>query len=1778
MDTKNKKSFLKNFLATTSAIAVIAGASSAMGDRTTNTAGGDATFANGNGSINITNFSGVGGAPDFSNGDTFHFSKANASTTASAVTIASIDMNNIAAGTFTVAHDASLGSTVDVAGNGVNKLNVIVNDGKALKLTGSAGIDAVNNAIAANSYGALGNITLGSGTGLSKLTIDSSTTLGGTINSDATKTGVIEINIGKAVVFDGALGKNNSIAEMRLLGLNSEVTLNESSTVGQIILTTGTATLNLKDGKEITGVVRGSAADSGVFNLEGGGKISGVVGGGIVNLLEVNLNGAGDVDFDDCVFAKTLKIADAGANAKFNNGDFKGNISFAADGTVTVADGVKVVGKIDSPTTLRFGTVIFSGDGEVTDEIGETKILKLIKVTGGKGKVVTLHDSQFDTLELTNGAVVRVSDQTEVDKLVISHTDSNVEVADGEIFSFSGIQSQDIKGGVKNIVFVGNDSQLYLSDENGKKPIYTISDEALDTGNASRGIISLFAGGTDGMGLGIDSLVTVQGEALGGVNSFAKISIEGDKKVRLENKGFNADLLRIDAGSTLEYAPTVDVSFNLATFGDDASTMKLEAVTADRTFTQNKNIDPGANDRGTIILHSVAGKKLTLTAAGGVKTLGVAGGAGGIHELDVTGSGTSEVTDQVDLTNILTLNVKNGATLDAKHKGVAAIAAINIGEAAGAGTLIIDANADYDLNTGSNISYKHASSWVKLTNSTAGDKTVKLDQTLAPGGVPTDLFGSLEINSNGTNKLNMDFANAATIGTSAILRLNELKISGDKETKIDPDIFAKTINVTSTGDVEFAGVVDSGGNSVINFNAAGNTKFSENVSATTIAYGNNARIVTVEDGKTLTTEAITSNVGGGSELILAGDTTLATADAANPIALDRIKTGANGNNAIINSGQYTVTDIQLLHAGGATKFADGFVLNGGFNVAGGAAGKLEFLGDARINGNIGSAGNAAGAITVAGNNKTLQIKGSVTATSLDGVANAGDTQDLKFINTVADVTVTGTVGATKVFKQIEFNGGKKVTFAGAGDLRAPTTLLFSATGEVETDGFDLGATAITKTANNSTLHVNINQAITGNIAAFGLLNVKGDKTVTLNTANFLAGITAENNNEVTVDFIHAAAATAVKSVGTNAKKVKLLKFTETGTVTGDAYATKIEIEGGKVATFGDVVKVGAGDLNLGDATSIATFNKVGLDVDFNIRGGGIVNFNEVTINNALGADGARLARANFTADTTLSADLHSNVISFVDKKIDLTKAVKLDGAATFAGSEINLGSHDMTMVGGNVTFTGAAKINTKVTDKTFDLGNLVAGQGSTITLVGLGNTLVINLDDAGIVPVNDTTLKLITKEGTGTFAIDLAKVTVTATSAFSEWKKSIVSNELILTNVTKIEKVLEDDANKAGLSDVIPEDVRNIFANFVPGTEGHEFIKSIDKMDSPNRADASARLANTTSNEVQQSTFESIKEISEIVSNHIAETTGFQTNAASFGPSNKTVSGASSGDEYDRYGIWGTPFYSKSTQKKRGSSSGYKSTSYGGTVGLDTKANEDLMIGLAFSAMNSEIRHKDFKSGDKTKINSYLLSAYANHQFSNNFFGQGVFSIGSSTADNKENRRVSNTQISTAVGKYNSMIFSSEVLGGYNHAVSDQLVVSPMIGLNYSRINSAGYKESGNAGTPLLEVNKKASHKLDIVGGVKVDAAPFMVNDVAISPNAHAFVRHDLIGKGAKVSAKLSGLSTISENAKLQKTFYSVGAGLNAAYGSMDYGVSADANFANKYVGLQGSLKLRVNF
>jgi len=531
-----------------------------------------------------------------------------------------------------------------------------------------------------------------------------------------------------------------------------------------------------------------------------------------------------------------------------------------------------------------------------------------------------------------------------------------------------------------------------------------------------------------------------------------------------------------------------------------------------------------------------------------------------------------------------------------------------------------------------------------------------------------------------------------------------------------------------------------------------------------------------------------------------------------------------------------------------------------------------------------------------------------------------------------------------------------------------------------------------------------------------------------------------------------------------------------------------------------------------------------------------------------------------------------------------------------------------------------------------DLGNLVAGAGSNITLNG---TLAVEVDALAAVPVNGQKVTLIQKNG-GTLNLNLNSITVTKNGgAFAKWRQEIATDgSLILTNESQVAEASRNAAVSQGLEDVITDEVAQAFEDFEPGTQGHDIVSVFNKfllsdgsVDKPALADGQARLANTTANEVVGATFEDVATMTDHINARMFDVASFtpvfvptpdissvgQTQGASFTPaatlptgkvrqftnpstddrsnanidapkskgtkvSANELSGIAAGDESDRYGIWATPFYSKSTQKKRGSSSGYKSDGYGGTFGFDTRASEEMIVGLAVTAMNTDIKHKDFKSGDKTKVGTTLFSAYSNYQFGNHWFGQGVFSVGSSKVKNKEQRRISTTAYSIASSEYSSMTFASELIGGYNHLVNNQLVLTPMFGLGYSRINDSSYQETGS-GPQLLSVTKRASHKLDLVGGLRVTGLPFIVGEVSLTPEIHGAIRHDVIGKGSKVDAKIPGLPKLpSEKAKLQKTYYNLGASLKASYGMMDYGVAADTMFAKKYLGVNGSVNVRMNF
>ena len=789
------------------------------------------------------------------------------------------------------------------------------------------------------------------------------------------------------------------------------------------------------------------------------------------------------------------------------------------------------------------------------------------------------------------------------------------------------------------------------------------------------------------------------------------------------------------------------------------------------------------------------------------------------------------------------------------------------------------------------------------------------------------------------------------------------------------------------------------------------------------------------------------------------------------------------------------------------------------------------------------------------------------------------------------LTVVGALGTTNKFKEFQFSG-EKVTLP-AGFVTDKFNFTNPLGTEVATTGANVlqnRAVANTNGGNKITVNENqiINQALGTPLNPFGTIHItNGDKTIEIQTADFHAGVTTAAPDAGTVIFNFADAKSL--GLGEDIARLNKVKFTITGSVKGDIFAKDAEVALGQTANIAGSIKgesmrlVGAGSTN--NFTEDAVMDTA---ITADVPGEGIVNFEKkAEVSKAI----TDVREVNFNVDdgateVILSEGIKSLTTNFKKSKTSITKDLTLDGIANFNGTDISFGQKDLTITG-PLNMDGDVVINT-TGDANSKVGNLVTNNNeNNITLNG---TLKININDDSIpIPANGQELILILGNTNG---IDLLKITsVSNNNKFSEWNVGRKNGNLVLTQESQVQEVIQTLAEEFGEETLVNKETGQAYEDSLPGSPAGEFIREVGLMDDKRAFEALERASNTTTLIQAETSARIIKETDEIITSRITNLT--TPKFAVFGPQspspirrtsdNGAVStGLSAGDDPARYGAWGNPYYSDNTQKRLSNTSGYRAKSYGGTVGFDTKTNDETVLGAAFTLVRTDVKHKDFKAGDTTKIDSMIFSLYGVKQINDKWFTQGVVSFGSAKVKGSEKRFHTNTITEIAKSRYNSTSYAGDFIAGYNHLLNNNVVINPIGGLGYTLVNDKRYKESGTTHQN-LDVTRKASQRLELIAGLRGVFRPFNINNTEVTTELHSFVRHDLIGKDPKVQIKHEGASKGTglipvNKSKTNRTFYSVGTSINAIHGLIEYGAGYDLNLSKKYVGHQGSLKLRVNF
>ncbi|QQV75714.1 hypothetical protein H6P87_01278 [Rickettsia tillamookensis] len=276
------------------------------------------------------------------------------------------------------------------------------------------------------------------------------------------------------------------------------------------------------------------------------------------------------------------------------------------------------------------------------------------------------------------------------------------------------------------------------------------------------------------------------------------------------------------------------------------------------------------------------------------------------------------------------------------------------------------------------------------------------------------------------------------------------------------------------------------------------------------------------------------------------------------------------------------------------------------------------------------------------------------------------------------------------------------------------------------------------------------------------------------------------------------------------------------------------------------------------------------------------------------------------------------------------------------------------------------------------------------------------------------------------------------------------------------------------------------------------------------------------------------------------------------------------------YGVWVSPYYGKAVQKAFNGLSGYKAKSTGGSVGVDTVINDNIVLGAAYTRVDTKLRYQNAKSGNTTKVGTNMGSIYGLYNFVNNWFVEGVTTYSRSDIKTNELRNIIGGY-ETAHGKYHSTSYSGQIVGGYNY-LWKETSFAPMAGLRVTKIKDSGYQEYGTS-FQNLTIQKRQYNKVEGILGGEIKTT-FYKDEFIIRPQVHAFINYDFKGKTPAIVADLNGLNEPLPvpTPKPTKMLYDLGAGVVVKKGRMEYGVHYGLNLAKKYHAQSGTLRLKVNF
>ena len=278
--------------------------------------------------------------------------------------------------------------------------------------------------------------------------------------------------------------------------------------------------------------------------------------------------------------------------------------------------------------------------------------------------------------------------------------------------------------------------------------------------------------------------------------------------------------------------------------------------------------------------------------------------------------------------------------------------------------------------------------------------------------------------------------------------------------------------------------------------------------------------------------------------------------------------------------------------------------------------------------------------------------------------------------------------------------------------------------------------------------------------------------------------------------------------------------------------------------------------------------------------------------------------------------------------------------------------------------------------------------------------------------------------------------------------------------------------------------------------------------------------------------------------------------------------GASSGDALSDTGFWAQALYSDANQNKRDGIVGFNAYSRGIAFGADGKLNDQLTLGLAYSALHTSVNSKN---GNKTDVDGNAITLYTSFE-EGNYFVDGNVSYGFNK--NKSHRHVAGIRTK---GNYDSKTLSADATAGYTYHLNSQFALEPRVTARYARIDIDSFREKGSSAA--LKTKHQRYEIAELGAGARL-VGDFTVGKGTLQPHLTAMAYHDFAADRIKNTSTfvLGSTPFVSQGAKAVRNSYEATVGADYRFGAFTVGADYSYTGQTSYNSDTLSAKVRYDF